>query len=148
MGNLDFSNQPGFSWYCVLLLISGIAMLGLVGVPTQRTGSRIANLIFGVGFVCYAIYLIFIFDGGTYVMFYKAFILPVLLIIGTIKGAADKRKAKNAVPYAPPVMNYAPAGQQAPVPPQGEAPAAAPVAPFAPFPEQPTQPLPAEGPQG
>jgi hypothetical protein len=153
MGNLDFSNEPGFSWYCVLLLLSGVAMLAMVGVPTQRKGSRIANLIFGVGFVCYALYLILFFQGGTYLMFYKAFILPVFLIIGTIKGAADKRRAKNAAPYTPPVMNYGPAGQQAPqespwaaqIQQPGAAPAAGPVAPFA---EQPAMPLTAETQQG
>jgi hypothetical protein len=156
MGNLDFTNHAGFSWYCLFLLISGIAMLCMTGIPTQGKGTRIANLVFGIGFVCYAIYLIEIFDGGTYFIFFKAFILPVFLVIGTIKSAADGRRAKKAGPYVPPVMNYAP-GQ--PVPPQSPwaaavpqqvgapVPAAAAAAPVAPFTEQPTMPLQAEPPQ-
>lgn len=111
MGNLDFTNQPGFSWYCVLLLVSGIAMLGMIGIPMQSKGSRIANIVFGIGFTCYAVYLIFLFHGGTYFIFFKAFILPIVLIVGTIKSAADARRRKNAAPYAPPVMNYAPGAQ-------------------------------------
>ena len=89
-------------------------------------------------------------------MFWKAFILPVVLIIGTIKSATDARRAKKAGPYMPPVMNYAP-GQQVPqqspwaaaVPQQAGAPvpAAAAAAPVAPFTEQPTMPLQAEAPQ-
>lgn len=106
MGNLDFSNEPGFSWYCVLLLISGIAMLGMVGVPVATKGARIVNLVFGIGFTAYAIYLIFLFHGGHYVVFFKAFLLPVFLIVGTIRSGAMRRTAKNAVPYQPPMMNY------------------------------------------
>lgn len=154
MGNLDFTNHAGFSWYCLFLLISGVAMLGMVGIPTQGKGTRIANLVFGVGFVCYAFYLILIFQGGTYFVFFKAFILPLVLVIGTIKSAADARRSKKAVPYERPVMNYAPDAQQVPqqspwaavIDPQAGA-TAAPAAPVAPFVEQPTMPLAAEAPQ-
>jgi len=59
MGNLDFSNSPGFSWYCVLLLVSGFAMLGITGVPGAGRGSRVVNMLFGIGYVVYASYLIF-----------------------------------------------------------------------------------------
>lgn len=109
MGNLDFSNQPGFSWYCVLLLVSGIAMLVMVGVPVASKGARIANLIFGVGFLGYALYLIFAFHGVQYVVFFKAFLLPVVLIVGALKSGAAGRAAKNTAPYQPPMVDY---GQQ------------------------------------
>lgn len=106
MGNLDFSNQPGFSWYCVLLLVSGIAMLCMVGLPAASKGARVANLLFGVGFTAYAVYLIFVFQGGHYLVFFKAFVLPVFLIVGAVRSAVAGRAVKNAAPYQPPTVNY------------------------------------------
>jgi uncharacterized membrane protein YtjA (UPF0391 family) len=114
MGNLDFSNSPGFSWYCVLLLISGIAMLGMTGVPGASTGSRVANLLFGLGFALYALYLIFVFEGGHYMMFFKAFILPVLLIVGTIKSITEKRRAAGQPAQMRPTVDYGMAAQPQP----------------------------------
>ncbi|GAA1965590.1 hypothetical protein [Kitasatospora viridis] len=97
--NLDFSNQPMFSWYVVLLLLSGIAMVGfgLVGSGLSK-GMRAVNLVFGVGFVGYGIYLAFIFQGGTYFIFFKAFILPVALIVRSIAAMNGKRRQAAAQP--------------------------------------------------
>jgi hypothetical protein len=106
LGNLDFSNEPGFSWYCVLLLASGIAMLCMVGVPAASKGARVANLVFGAGFTTYAVYLIFMFHGGHYFVFLKALILPFVLIAVAIKSAVANRAAKNAAPYQPPMVDY------------------------------------------
>lgn len=118
MGNLDFTNQVGFSWYCVLLVVSGALMTALSVLPGQSRGGRIANLVFGIGFCCYGFYLIFLFSGGTYFIFFKAFILPVILIANTFKSIAAKRNAKaagqqnNQMPYAQ--QNYQmPQGQYA-----------------------------------
>lgn len=85
MGNLDFTNQPGFSWYCILLLVSGVALLVLGPVPGLSRGSRIANLLFGLGFLGYGIYLVFVFHGGTYFLLFKAFIVPVVLIVNAVR---------------------------------------------------------------
>jgi hypothetical protein len=96
MGNIDFTNEAGFSWYCVLLIASGVAMLAISPVRGQTNVGKIANLIFGAGFCCYGFYLVFIFHGGTYIVFFKAFILPVILIANTVKSIASRRDAKNA----------------------------------------------------
>lgn len=107
MGNLDFSGHPGFSWYVVLLIISGVAMLGLAAAFPSRPLHRGLNGVFGLGFVGYGIYLAFIFSGGTYVIFFKAFILPVVLIASTIRARVGARQGRagsqaGAVRPAPP----------------------------------------------
>lgn len=98
MGNLDFTNQAGFSWYCILLLVSGVLLLGLTGLPGLSRGGRVLNLIFGLGFLGYSIYLIFMFHGGTYFIFAKAFIVPVVLIINSLRGlrSANLRRRANS----------------------------------------------------
>ncbi|MFC5642966.1 hypothetical protein [Kitasatospora cinereorecta] len=95
--NLDFSVEPLFSWYVVLLLISGVAMVGIGAVASSglSAGWRVFNVIAGVGFVGYGIYLGFIFEGGTYIIFLKAFILPVLMIVNFVRSLANR---KNAAP--------------------------------------------------
>ncbi|HEX9035214.1 MAG TPA: hypothetical protein VF834_25510 [Streptosporangiaceae bacterium] len=128
MGNLDFTHQAGFSWYCILLLVSGAAMLAISFLPRQSKGGRIANVIFGAGFFCYSLYLMFFFTGGTYFVFFKAFILPVVLIVNTIRTVAAKRQVPAPQPQpawqptgagqmqAEPqtVQEQVPPGQQAP----------------------------------
>jgi len=96
--NLDFSADPTFSWYVVLLFISGIAMIiiGAVNTGKLSVGWRIFNTLAGLGFLGYAVYLGFIFQGGHYILFFKAFILPVLLIINFIRSLAGRRKANTA----------------------------------------------------
>ncbi|GAA2823542.1 hypothetical protein GCM10010441_55030 [Kitasatospora paracochleata] len=90
--NLDFSVEPLFSWYVVLLLISGVAMVGIGAVASSglSAGWRVFNVIAGVGFVGYGIYLGFIFEGGTYIIFFKAFILPVLMIVNFVRSLANR----------------------------------------------------------
>jgi fatty acid desaturase len=70
-----------FNCYVVLLALSGVIMLVLAA---QKNGhgshSRALNAIFGAVFVGYAFYLAFIFGGGSYVIFFKAFILPVVMV--------------------------------------------------------------------
>jgi hypothetical protein len=94
--NIDFSNDPGFSTYVVLLVFSGLAMLGLSSVQSTR-GLRLLNLAFGAGFVCYGFYLAFLFQGGSYLIFFKAFILPVVMAYKTVKS----RLAQPGVAPAP-----------------------------------------------
>jgi hypothetical protein len=105
MGNLDFSNHTGFSWYVILLVISGIAMMGLAFVAAKPL-TRLLNLLFGVGFVVYGVYLGWVWQGGTYVIFFKAFILPVVLIYATLRTGIAKRKARgSAISPAPTQSN-------------------------------------------
>ncbi|MGN6605434.1 MAG: hypothetical protein ACTHMS_00290 [Jatrophihabitans sp.] len=97
--NIDFDAHPGFSWYVVLLAFSGVVMVGLA---TRRTslGLRLVNGIVGAGFVGYAFYLAFLFTGGTYIIFLKAFILPVLLLLRTLRARTTPRPAR-AMPAHP-----------------------------------------------
>jgi len=110
VGNLDFSNNAGFSWYCVLLLVSGAALLVLGPTPGIGKGTRALNLIFGFGFLGYGVYLVFLFHGGSYFIFFKAFIAPVVLIVNTIREVrAGQQRRRTAA---------ARAAMPAPVPPQ------------------------------
>jgi hypothetical protein len=133
--NLDFSAEPLFSWYVVLLLISGVAMtaIGAASFGGLSTGWRVFNVLAGVGFVGYGIYLGFIFEGGSYIIFFKAFILPVVMIVNFVRsiGARDKAAA-GPVPPPPPAPVQAPVQAQAPV--HAQAGAAAPVAAAVPAP--------------
>ncbi|MFF1796719.1 hypothetical protein ACFVXQ_21305 [Kitasatospora sp. NPDC058263] len=145
--NLDFTVDPLFSWYVVLLAISGIAMvvLGAVNVGGGLSGGwRVINVIAGIAFAGYAYYLAFVFEGGEYRMFFQAFILPVLLIANAVKALVARSNAPAApqpaayqaqydpnAPYNPsaaqnPYAQPAPAPQAAPVaqPPAPQAPPA------------------------
>ncbi len=98
--NLDFSVDPLFSWYVVLLLISGVAMLG-IGITNfagLSIGWRIFNVLAGIGFAGYSIYLGFIFEGGEYVIFFKAFILPVVMIVQFVRSLMARGNAARPVP--------------------------------------------------
>ncbi|MFE2723771.1 hypothetical protein [Kitasatospora sp. NPDC059327] len=143
--NLDFTVDPLFSWYVVLLAISGIAMVVLGAVNLGgglSAGWRAINVIAGLAFTGYAYYLAFVFEGGEYRMFFQAFILPVLLIVNAVKAmvARSNAPAPQPVPYDPNAPQYNPNAaynpnatpnpyaQGAPVPPQA-APGAQPVQP-------------------
>ncbi|AUY51429.1 hypothetical protein [Streptomyces sp. CB01881] len=150
--NLDFSAEPLFSWYVVLLAISGIAMvvLGAINIGGGLSGGwRAVNVLAGMAFAGYAYYLAFVFEGGEYRMFFQAFVLPLLLIANAVKSLLARgntpvpQPAPGAAPYDPnaqfgPGAQYNPYAQSAPVPPQGApaapAPAAPPVQPQAPQP--------------
>ncbi|MFJ1708190.1 hypothetical protein [Kitasatospora sp. NPDC088346] len=101
--NLDFSVDPLFSWYVVLLAISGVAMIGLGAFTAgQSTGMRVLNGLAGAAFLGYAIYLAFFFEGAEYRMFFQAFILPVLLIVKFVKGLTERTNAAPAQPAPAP----------------------------------------------
>jgi hypothetical protein len=126
--NLDFSEQPIFSWYVVLLFISGVAMLvlGAINSGGLSRGWRVANLLFGLGFVGYAFYLAFLFQGGHYIIFFKAFILPVVVIFNFFRGLGTRRGAQPAQ------IQQAAAAQWAQQAAAQQVPGAAPYAPPAP----------------
>ena len=114
--NIDFSAHPGFSLYIVLLAISGVLMVGIGTTAFSRlsVGWRIFNLIAGIAFFGYAFYLAFLFHGGTYIIFFKAFILPAFMVANAIRSAVTRRKTQ--VPqqngWATPQQNGWPAPQQ------------------------------------
>jgi hypothetical protein len=100
--NLDFGAEPAFSWYVVLLMISGLALVGMASVSRleQSKRLRIFSLLAGLGFFGYGFYLGFLFQGGTYVVFYKALIVPVVLIVGAVRSALTRRRTRTSPPPA------------------------------------------------
>jgi len=105
--NIDFSTQPGFSAYVLLLMATGIAMVVMASPAVRRSTMvlRVLNTVVGLGFFGYGFYLTFLWSGvGTYFVFFKAFILPALLIFRTIQAArASRRQAAQRAAVAPPV---------------------------------------------
>jgi hypothetical protein len=138
--NIDFSNSPGFSSYVVLLLVSGAAMLVIAALNSsgQTVGWRIFNAIVGIGFFGYGIYLGFIFTGTSYIILFKVFILPVVLIVNFFRS----RKSRQADAAAP--QMYVPT-QGAPQPHDAAAPYAS--LPQQTVPQQPAQPPVPQAPQ-
>ncbi|MCX5211668.1 hypothetical protein OG689_20635 [Kitasatospora sp. NBC_00240] len=124
--NLDFSAEPLFSWYVVLLCISGVAMvaIGAVNFGALSIGWRIFNAVAGVGFLGYGIYLGFIFEGGEYLLFFKAFILPGVLIFNFVRSLATRGNAPapqvfqpaQAYPADAPAQPFQPAAPAQPAP--------------------------------
>lgn len=98
MGNLDFANAAGFSWYCILLLISGLTLVVLGPLRGQSRSGKVGSVVFGAIFFCYGLYLIFGFRGGHYFISYWALILPVVLITRAIRssnGQAVRRRQES-----------------------------------------------------
>lgn len=105
--NLDFTAEPLFSWYVLLLLVSGIAMvaIGAVNFGGLSGGWRAFNVIAGVAFVGYGIYLGFIFEGGSYFIFFKAFILPVAMIFNFARSLVGRSRTQPVQAPAPAQQN-------------------------------------------
>lgn len=90
-------NNTTFLTYTALLAISGVIMvvLAIVGFGAS-TGSRILSGILGVGFFGYAVYLTFISDDDTVIVFYYAFIAPILLIVNVFKSRKAAKEGLSA----------------------------------------------------
>lgn len=112
MGDLDFTNQAGFSWYCVLLLVSGVILLAFTLLPGLGRSGRVVNLLFGLGFLGYGGYLVFFFQGGSYFVFFKAFIVPIVLVVNSIRGVSGANMRRRGAAH-PPVAGQAPYPYQA-----------------------------------
>jgi hypothetical protein len=83
-----------FLGYIGALAVSGVILLVLAATGFGATGAlvRVLNALFGLGFVGYAVYLLFFFQGGDVAVFYYVFILPVLMLIQAFKGRASKNE--------------------------------------------------------
>lgn len=93
-----------FDVYVLFLILSGISMLVMALVRTNYAKRRqVWNFIFGAGFTIYGLYLLLVFNGGHYVMFYYAFVLPILMIVGFFRdrAAAMSQRKINAARPAP-----------------------------------------------
>ncbi|MFE2351421.1 hypothetical protein [Kitasatospora cineracea] len=132
--NIDFSLDPGFSWYVVLLMISGLITICTALVPASglSAGMRVFSAIAGAAFFGYGVYLAFFFEGGHYLLIFKAFIVPVVLIINFVRSMVNRAKRTPVPPQGQvPYPGQAPFQGQAPYP--GQAPAQAPYAGQAPY---------------
>lgn len=101
-----------FNTYVILLAIAGVVMLVVACLPLkQGTASRVIGAVLGLGFLGYAIYLEFIFDGGSFAMFYYVFVVPFIYIGRVVKAYADRRRRQDAQMQAYPSVGY---GQPSP----------------------------------
>ena len=81
----------------VMLLISGILMMAMgAWVIKNEKGAGVANIIFGALFFGYGAYLALVFDGGTYWIPFKAFVLPFITIGYAIKNRKESKTAAQS----------------------------------------------------
>jgi len=85
-----------FLIYIAALAAAGLVLLvlGAINFGAQSPIMRIINVIIGLGFLGYAFYLLFIFDGGSFALFYYPFILPVLLVIQAVRNRKSRASAQ------------------------------------------------------
>ncbi|MER7754362.1 hypothetical protein [Kitasatospora sp. NPDC097643] len=137
--NIDFSLDPLFAWYVVALGASGVLMLVLGAFSFGggiKAGARVLIVLAGLGFLGYAYYMAFMFQGREYVLFYKVFILPVAIIFYGVKTIVERGNAKAAAQRATPQPagyhpNAAPYNPNAPQPGAAVPPQAVPYQPAA-----------------
>jgi hypothetical protein len=100
-----------FYAYVFILIASGVLMLvmGILRAPYARR-SRVLNLIMGAGFSIYGLYLLLFFQGGHYILFFYAFVLPVLMAVRFFRARSAYRAAQSMTPGAPAGYGQPPAG--------------------------------------
>jgi len=82
-----------FNVYTILLIVSGLLLVVTgASIRGQSAGMRVLNIIVGVGFLAYGLYLAFIFDGDSYRVFLYAFIVPILLLVQTFRARRASRQ--------------------------------------------------------
>jgi hypothetical protein len=98
------------------------APVACAGFCSAASSSRALSAVAGIGFLGYGIYLGFIFEGGSYLMFFKAFILPALLVVNFVRSLFTNHPAEpqpypgvptQPYPGAPTPAQPYPAQQQA-----------------------------------
>lgn len=98
---LDVADHPGFALYAVLLIFAGAVTI-LLSSPLANSRRhpvfRLISIVLGVVYVGYGFYLLLDFKGGHYIIFFRAFIVPIVLIIGALRqrrgnGPAAQRTA-------------------------------------------------------
>jgi uncharacterized membrane protein len=91
MGNLDFADHAGFSWCCILLMVGGLTMIVLGPLRGKSRSGATLNVVLGIVFFCYGLYLTFGFRGGHYYFSYWALILPAVLITRAIRSSSGEK---------------------------------------------------------
>lgn len=91
MGNLDFTNHAGFSLCCILLMVGGLTMVVLGPSRANSRSGATLDVVLGIVFFCYGLYLTFGFRGGRYYFPYSALIIPVVLITRAIRSSNGEK---------------------------------------------------------
>jgi Fibronectin type III domain len=105
-----------FLIYVLFLIVSGIAMFVMASVKSGQTAGRRAwYAVFGAGFTLYGLYLLLFFPGGHYLLFFYAFILPVLMTVRFFRDrSAFRAKQQAAALQGPLPSNAQPPGYAQP----------------------------------
>jgi len=104
-----------FLLYVGLLALAGVLQLVIAGVGFgAAVATRLVSGLFGLGFLGYAIYLAFFFEGGSFAMFWYAFIAPVATIAQVVKNRRERGSSRPA-PAPAPAVAAAPTPAPAPV---------------------------------
>ena len=101
-------NSPAlFYTYAVFLVLSGVAMLVLAGIRSwQSKTRRVWNAILGAGFTLYGLYLLVLFHGSHYILFFYAFILPILMIVQFFRDRSAGQARQQAGGFQGPLPGY------------------------------------------
>jgi hypothetical protein len=98
--------------YAVLLVLSGLVMLVVGGIGfRQGVGVRILEVVSGLAFLAYAVYLAFFFDGGRVGLVFWVVLGPILAVGNVQRVKRDRRvKAEQlAATYAAEALDRQPA---------------------------------------
>jgi len=87
--------SPGaFHAYVAMLALSGVVILVVAFLPLgQQRVARLIGAVLGVAFLGYAYYLQFVFDGGTFELFYYVFALPFIYTWRVVNHYVQRRRA-------------------------------------------------------
>jgi hypothetical protein len=108
-----------FTFYWIMLVLSGAALVVVGGAVRGRSnGLRIVNILIGLAFLGYGLYLGFIFKGGSYTIWFYAFALPIILIVRTVQEANQRKQSAAGRPAAPMMAGPQPQPWQQPGQPQ------------------------------
>ncbi|WP_426509287.1 hypothetical protein ACPPVO_01095 [Dactylosporangium sp. McL0621] len=74
--------------YIGLLCVSGLiaVVIGAIGFGLRSVGQRVLNVVIGVAFIGYGLYLLIGNPESVYIIWY-VFIIPIVLIINVVKAA-------------------------------------------------------------
>ncbi|MEV6932320.1 hypothetical protein AB0M46_48600 [Dactylosporangium sp. NPDC051485] len=88
--------------YVAALGLSGLLMIVLGGIGfRQGSGARTVEVLVGIGFLAYAAYLLFVFDGGRAAFVYWVLLAPVLTVVNIVRNRrAQRLQEQLAATYA------------------------------------------------
>jgi hypothetical protein len=101
-----------FYGYILLLIVSGITLSVLAARGFgQSIAFRALDGLFSVGFLGYACYLLFVFDGGQVTVLFYAFIVPVLAVVKVVRSRREQLTLQALGRHGAPVPAPSVAGQ-------------------------------------